>query len=266
MSTTSRSTNRKAGRDPLSVRRLPVTFSSDIRRVITRFFDPGGEARIRSVVDRVNRLSGGEVDRLLDEVFLKFRTRHGKIAAALEENYRAAMEMVGLSDDSSQNRRLLIGSCFTAEYSIESAALFTPSIVPHHNQRNLPAGAVRFITSLRATGEGHVSSIVSRSGVIYSDERVQIDPCSRLSRPARVVPDKQYDKPCFGASSKTSVSTRGRWIWCWTALATLSPWRKSNMPSPRRALRHPTSCDLRHRSRTSVGWPIRTTSWSFRGK
>ena len=91
----------------------------------------------------------------------------------------------------------MIGSYLTAEYSIESAALFNPSIVPHHNQRNLPAGAVRFIMSLRATGEGHVSSIVFRSGVITADHQVQIDPCGRLARPIRVVPDKQYDKPLF---------------------------------------------------------------------
>ena len=177
--------------------RLPVTFTSDIRRVITRFFDPGGEARIRSIVERVSGLSGGQVDRLLDEVFLKFRARHGNIASVLEENYRTAMAMIGMSDDLSHNRRLLIGSYLTAEYSIESAALFNPSIVPHHNQRNLPAGAVRFIMSLRATGEGHVSSIVFRTGVITSDHQIQIDPCGRLARPIRVVPDKQYDKPLF---------------------------------------------------------------------
>ncbi len=92
----SRSTNRKGGQGSLSVRRLPVTFTSDIRRVITRFFDPGGEARIRSVVERVSSLSGGQVDRLLDEVFLKFRARHGNIASVLEENYRTAMAMIGL--------------------------------------------------------------------------------------------------------------------------------------------------------------------------
>jgi predicted GH43/DUF377 family glycosyl hydrolase len=176
---------------------LPVTFRSDIRRVITRFFDPGGETRIRSVVERVTNLSGGQVDRLLDKVFLKFRTRHGSIASVLDENYRTAMAMIGLSDDFSHNRRLLIGAYLTAEYSIESAALFNPSIVPHHNQRNLPAGAVRFIMSLRATGEGHVSSIVFRTGVIYSDHKIQIDPCNRLTSPVRIVPDKQYDKPLF---------------------------------------------------------------------
>ena len=192
-----RSTNRKYGRGALKVRRLPVTFTSDIRRVITRFFDPGGEARIQSVIDRIGRLDDAQVDRLLGQVFLKFRTRHSDIASVLEEHYRAGMALMGLSDNFSQNRRLLIGSYLTAEYAIESAALFNPSIVPHHNQRNLPAGAVRFIMSLRATGEGHVSSIVFRTGVIYADHQIQIDPCSRFSKPVRVVPDKQYDKPLF---------------------------------------------------------------------
>jgi predicted GH43/DUF377 family glycosyl hydrolase len=165
--------------------------------VITRFFDPGGEPRIRHIVEHIGGLSGGQVDRLLDEVFLKFQARHGNIAAAFEENYGAGMALLGASDDLSRNRRLLIGSYLTAEYSIESAALFNPSIVPHHNQRNLPDGAVRFIMSLRATGEGHVSSIVFRTGVITSDHQVQVDPCGRHAEPIRVVPDKQYDKPLF---------------------------------------------------------------------
>ena len=164
-------------------------------------------------------LSGGQVDRLLDEVFLKFRTRHGNIAAVLEENYRTAMAMIGLSDDFSHNRRLLIGSYLTAEYSIESAALFNPSIVPHHNQQNLPAGAVRFIMSLRATGEGHVSSIVFRTGVIYSDHQIQIDPCSRHTKPVRIVPDKQYDKALFRRKLK-DIGVPRKWrISCCTACA-----------------------------------------------
>ncbi len=192
-----RSGNRDGRQRSLSVRRLPVTLASDIRRVITRFFDPGGEGRIRHIVEHISGLSGGQVDRLLDEVFLKFRARHGDIAAAFEENYRAGMAELGMADDLSRNRRLLIGSYLTAEYSIESAALFNPSIVPHHNQRNVPEGAVRFIMSLRATGEGHVSSIVFRTGVITAEHEVQIDPNGRLAQPIRVVPDKQFDKPLF---------------------------------------------------------------------
>ena len=91
--------------------------------------------------------------------------------------------MIGASDNSRTNRRLLIGSYFTMEYSIESAALFNPSIVEHLDQQDLPAGAVRFIMSLRATGEGHVSSIVFRTGVIHADQTVEMDPPSRFTNP-----------------------------------------------------------------------------------
>ena len=189
--------NCKGDQGPLIVERLPVTLASDIRRVITRFFDPGGETRIASIVQRIGGLSGGQVDRLLDEVFLKFHAHHGDITAVLEENYRTGMTLIGGSDDLSHNRRMLIGSYLTAEYAIESAALFNPSIVPHHDQRHLAEGAVRFIMSLRATGEGHVSSIVFRTGIITPDHQVEIDPCGRLARPVRVVPDKQYEKPLF---------------------------------------------------------------------
>ena len=154
--------HRKSG--ALRVRRLPVTFRSDFRRVITRFFNPGGQARIANVFARVLALSNAQVDRLLEEVFLKFRTRHGNMASVLEENYRMGQAIACQADECSRNRRMLIGAYLTAEYSIESAALFNPSIVAHHNQGNLPAGAVRFIMSLRATGEGHVSSIVFRTG------------------------------------------------------------------------------------------------------
>ena len=159
----------------LSVRRLPIALASDIRRVIMRFFDPGGETRVRGIVERIGGLSGGQVDRLLDEVVLKFSARHPDIAAVFEENCDAGMAMIGMSADFSRNRRLLIGAYLTAEYSIESAALFNPSIVPHHNQRNLPDGAMRFIMSLRATGEGHVSSIVFRTGVIRAGLRFGYD-------------------------------------------------------------------------------------------
>ena len=198
MAATQNNSNNNTGRHrSLKVRRLPVRFTSDIRRVIPRFFDPGGEPRFRSLIERVGQLDDAEVDRLLDEVFLKFRTRHRNIAAVFEEDYRMAVSTIGLSDNFSRNRRLLVGSYFTAEYSIESAALFNPSIVPHLNQENLPAGAVRFIMSLRATGEGHVSSIVFRTGVIYSDQRIQMDPPARLTRPIHIVPDHHYDKLLF---------------------------------------------------------------------
>jgi predicted GH43/DUF377 family glycosyl hydrolase len=193
MSTARKSSRRK----PLAVRRLPVTFASDNRRVITRFFDPGGRPRIQNIIDRVSQLPDDEVARLLEEVFQRFRTRHASITALLEQHYAQAIALIGSPREIDGNRRLLIGSYFTMEYSIESAALFNPSIVPHLNQRNLPEGAVRFVMSLRATGEGHVSSIVFRTGVIYSDHRIQMDPLSRFTHPIKVMPDKLYDRELF---------------------------------------------------------------------
>ena len=182
---------------PIAVTRLPVTFTSDVRRVITRFFDPGGEARIQNIVQRIAQLSDIEVARLLELVFERFRTRHSNIAAVFEQHYRNVMSMVGESDDLEHDRRLLIGSYFTMEYSIESAALFNPSIVAHPSQPELPDGAVRFIMSLRATGEGHVSSIVFRTGVIHSDHEIELDSSRRFAHPIGVFPDKQYDKRLF---------------------------------------------------------------------
>jgi predicted GH43/DUF377 family glycosyl hydrolase len=196
------SVNKSRRRKSLAVKRLPVTFASDSRRVITRFFDPGGAPRFRSIIERVSQLSDEEVSRLLDEVFLRFRTRHSGITAVLEQNYRNAVGLLELPADHDANRRLLIGSYFTMEYSIESAALFNPSIVPHLNQNNLPEGAVRFVMSLRATGEGHVSSIVFRTGVIYSDHRIQIDPVSRLIHPIKVYPDNRFAKDLFSRKLK----------------------------------------------------------------
>jgi predicted GH43/DUF377 family glycosyl hydrolase len=184
-------------RKPLAVKRLPVTFASDNRRVITRFFDPGGQVRIQNVVDRISQLSNEEVAMQLDEVFHRFRTRHNSIVAVLEQNYENAVAVIGAQNGVDANRRLLIGSYFTMEYSIESAALFNPSIVAHIHQGNLPEGALRFVMSLRATGEGHVSSIVFRTGVIYSDHRIQMDPPSRFTHSIKVFPDKLYDKVLF---------------------------------------------------------------------
>jgi predicted GH43/DUF377 family glycosyl hydrolase len=131
-------------------------------------------------------------------VFQRFRTRHSNIASVFEQHFHNAMSMIGAEENLTRNRRMLIGSYFTMEYSIESAALFNPSIVIHQNQLNLPEGAVRFIMSLRATGEGHVSSIVFRTGVIYSDREVQMDPPSRFANPIRVFTDTQYDQRLFG--------------------------------------------------------------------
>src|ERR1700678_1452632 len=97
----------------------------------------------------------------------------------------------------SEQRRLLIGSYFLSEYSLESAALFSPSMVEHPDQTGVPAGAVRFIISLRATGEGHISSITFRCGIIHRDLRIEVDPAGTLLTEPRQIANTIYEGPLF---------------------------------------------------------------------
>ena len=184
-------------RPPVTVERLPTRFVGDDRWVITRPLFAGGEPRIRNVIERVSGLSESEVERLLRQILAGFQNRHADIEAVFDEHYRMACDITEEADGTSTARRRLIGSYFTMEYSIASAALFNPSIVPHPDQTGVADGAKRFIMSLRATGEGHVSSIVFRTGTIQSDGSVQFDPPGRISHRVRQSPDRQYRKDLF---------------------------------------------------------------------
>ena len=92
---------------------------------------------------------------------------------------------------------MLIGAYFTHEYSPESAALFNPSIVPHPDQSGLPRGALRFILSLRATGEGHLSSITFRTGTVSAQHRITLTPPVPFAAEPERVPNAAYDKGLF---------------------------------------------------------------------
>jgi predicted GH43/DUF377 family glycosyl hydrolase len=187
-------------RTPLPVERLPVRFVGDDRWVITRPFLPGGEERTRNLFQRVSRLSDEEVKGIYRRVVEDFRHRHADIEAVFSRNFEAALISMGdAGEDSrlSSDRRLLIGSYFSMEYSVASAALFNPSIVPHPDQTNVSPGSKRFIMSLRATGEGHVSSIVFRTGLINPDHTIDVDPPGPFSHHARLSPDRLYIKQLF---------------------------------------------------------------------
>jgi predicted GH43/DUF377 family glycosyl hydrolase len=135
---------------------------------------------------------------LLDEVCSEFSQRHEKIRNRFLERFEQVRNLVAADGELSEQRRLLIGSYFLSEYSLESAALFNPSIVPHPVQTGLPSGALRFVLSLRATGEGHVSSITFRTGIIHPDHRIEVDlPNGFLTEP-RQIPNPVYDKAMFG--------------------------------------------------------------------
>jgi predicted GH43/DUF377 family glycosyl hydrolase len=188
-------------RQPLVIERLPVRFGADNRMLITRPFFPGGADRVRNVFHRVLSLSDEEVERVLGDVLTSFRHRHRALEAAFDEHFHMAAALVEHASLAtrtlSSSRQRLIGSYFTMEYSLASAALFNPSIVPHPNQNRVPPGGKRFILSLRATGEGHVSSIIFRTGIIHSDCTVSMDTPPTISYRLRKVLDRQYEKKLF---------------------------------------------------------------------
>ena len=173
----------------MDVTRLPVRLAADPRRVIARSFVPGGPSRIRAILDRVRALPDADVSSMVATLVTDYRQRHKGIRGIFRQNYATAIALVGESPDASEERRLLLGAFFTSEYSLESVALFNPSMVPHPDQNGVPRGAVRFIMSLRACGEGHISSIEFRTGTVDAQNRVAIDPPTRYALTARPVDD-----------------------------------------------------------------------------
>jgi predicted GH43/DUF377 family glycosyl hydrolase len=181
----------------INVRRTSTVLRPDQSRILLRPFMPGDSQRVLRIGARIKSLADEEVGALIEEVTAAFSPRHANIRNLLLERFEAVRELMGTDGDLSAERRMLIGSYFLAEYSLESAALFNPSIVPHPDQTGLPAGALRFVISLRATGEGHISSITFRTGVIHSDYRIDIDtPTGFLTEP-RQIPNSIYEKEQF---------------------------------------------------------------------
>jgi predicted GH43/DUF377 family glycosyl hydrolase len=181
----------------MDVKRTGIVLKPTNSRVVIRPFQIANEGRIERIMARVMCLSDSQVEVLLEKVMQEFRERHQRT----REFFLARFEQIRsfqITDQSiSENRRLLIGSYFTQEYSLESAALFNPSMISHPNQDGVPEGSCRFLISLRATGEGHISSITFRSGVIDSDHRIRMDEPTRYVVAPEVLPNALYDRALF---------------------------------------------------------------------
>lgn len=149
------------------------------------------------IIGRIAQLPDDEVERLLGQVLAEFHGRHQRLLAFFAERYEAVRHQVLTDRPLGEARRLLVGSYFTQEYALESAALFNPSIVWHPDQGGLPTGTRRFILSLRATGEGHVSSVGFRTGTIDAAGAVTLAAPTGFVTAPRVVADSGYEKPLF---------------------------------------------------------------------
>ena len=142
-------------------------------------------------------LPDAEVARLLSRVIAEFGDRHPAVEKFFRNRFAQVRYLVAEGRKPSVKRQTLIGAYFTHEYSPESAALFNPSIVPHPDQSGLSKGARRFILSLRATGEGHISSITFRAGVVSARNRVTLTTPVGFANEPEHVPNVTYDKPLF---------------------------------------------------------------------
>ena len=146
---------------------------------------PGLE-RVKNIYDRILALTPEATVSLLDEVREEFSARHKDLEASFLENFAYFRQQYPGHQSLSEERKLLLGASLTKEYSIQSAALFNPSMVSHPDQSGLQAGQKRFLISLRATGEGHISSIVFRSGVTDEKGNLTLDEESRYCVTGRV--------------------------------------------------------------------------------
>jgi len=179
------------------VKRRRTRIERDTSRVIIRAHIPSDMMRVSKIIGRVLELSENKVQKLLKDVHDNFFDRHKNIEQQLIKHFDKVSEYVPENTIVSNTKKMLIGAYFTMEYSIESAALFNPSIVMHPNQKGLLKGELRFIMSLRATGEGHISSIVFRSGVIKNNGSFLLNGVSEFVETPRVSHDPFYDSHLF---------------------------------------------------------------------
>lgn len=190
--------------------RKPLKIYPDLKRVIARFFY-NGEDRAKNIVQSVMTMDEEDVEEALASILREFARRHRNITRVFEKNCESIsniFESLNIkSEDISLSRKLFIGSYFTHEYSIESAAFFNPSIVEDPDQSDLHEGEKRVILSFRAVGEGHISSIVFRRAVLDNDNNILLTSPGILINEADTIRNAVYKKDVFArAESLDDIS------------------------------------------------------------
>lgn len=181
----------------IDITRSTVTLDPDRTRVLARPFRLMSDQRSVKIAARVMSLPEDQVHILLAKVRAEFGDRQMTIDAFLRRRFDEVSPYLLNGQILSDARKLLLGGYFTHEYSLEAAALFNPSMTPHPDQSGVPPGSLRFILSLRATAEGHLSSIAFRSGTLDMNSSVTMDLPSRYSIEPIQVPNSTFDKPLF---------------------------------------------------------------------
>ncbi len=191
-------------------------------RVVLRPFKPATEPRelnltdrrrANHIVDRVLALDPESAGRQLADVLESFQERHRDLVATFEARADDMNDVFAAHVSFSHTQRQLVGAYFLHEYSFEAAALFNPSIVAHPDQTGVSQGALRFILSVRAVGEGHISSLTFRSGLIAADGKVSLDATARQASIPQLLPH-EADAPadCVDVAFKSEVDISERVI------------------------------------------------------
>src|ERR1700757_1815882 len=174
-----------------------IDLRTNIDRVLNRPFIPASPDQVSNIIERVLSFSDPEVEAQLACLRDEFAHRHPN----LEKSWLRPFEKVAayFSNEAflPTSRRLLIGAFFTGEYAVAYAALFNPSIVPHPDQTDFGAEDLRFILTLRAIGEGHISSIEFRSGVVRSDHSIEMDHATDLVTAPDIEADPTFSRNIF---------------------------------------------------------------------
>lgn len=179
---------------PIEYRRHDLLLLPQSKRVILKPFIPHEAYQLSAALSRVLELPEGRVKSELDILMYNFAGRHRELRSRLLSHYDMVVARIVNPRIPTLEHKLLVGALVSGEYALESAALFNPSIVSHPDQQGVSDGELRFILSLRATGEGHISSIEFRSGVIDAHGMIRLDETTSLVSAAEPVSDPRYDK------------------------------------------------------------------------
>ncbi len=184
----------------VAVKRKDIKFYPDPSRVIARFLYTNDEKAVKTIRS-VLRMSESEVSFALNQTLRDYSMRHRNISKIFEKNFNKIAYLINQSDVNPESinysQKILIGAYFTMEYSIESAAFFNPSIIEHPDQTETGPGEKRIILSFRATGEGHISSIVFRTGILDKDNNLNLEPIGNMLEEAEHIRRHVYNKNSF---------------------------------------------------------------------
>ncbi|MBK7171969.1 MAG: glycoside hydrolase family 130 protein [Bacteroidales bacterium] len=182
--------------------RKDIQFSPDSSRIIPRFLKTTNERSIE-IIKSVLLMSDSEVNSSMNQLLRDFSTRHRNISRIFEKHFEKLQSLFpvdGISADQlNYSRKVLIGSYFTMEYSVESAAFYNPSLLEDPDQSGIGRGEKRVIFSFRATGEGHISSIVYRNGILDKENNLTLEPVGKLLSEADIVKQVVFNKVSFQA-------------------------------------------------------------------